>query len=165
MDWQTNWFAQQATFWRRSLFERAGQLDESLHLLMDWELWLRFYALAEPAIINRTLAGYRYHSDAKCVIASRSGWWRLQEEELHVHRKILRATGDDPLTTYRRESAERVLALAATYLSNSEKLATSQQRTGYRGLLDALLRRARYVYRSSFSNGFTAVRRSRGAGQ
>jgi glycosyltransferase involved in cell wall biosynthesis len=37
----TNYIMQQATFWRRSVHERIGYLDESFHFAMDAEFWVR----------------------------------------------------------------------------------------------------------------------------
>ena len=66
--WRAAGFIQQeATFWRRALWERAGgQLDESLKLAADFELWARFhrsgaklYSVAVP------LACFRMHGNQK----------------------------------------------------------------------------------------------------
>lgn len=39
----SDYIPQECTFWRRSIFERAGgQIDETFHFAMDYELWLRF---------------------------------------------------------------------------------------------------------------------------
>ncbi len=52
-DGNSNGFArlyiqQESTFWRRSLWERAGaRLDTRYNLAADFELWARFYKLAE----------------------------------------------------------------------------------------------------------------------
>jgi glycosyltransferase involved in cell wall biosynthesis len=41
---QRNFIQQPSCFFRRSLIERVGPIDESLHYVMDWELWIRFAA-------------------------------------------------------------------------------------------------------------------------
>ncbi len=41
---QRNFIHQPSCFFRRSLIERVGPIDESLHYVMDWELWIRFAA-------------------------------------------------------------------------------------------------------------------------
>lgn len=39
---QRNFIQQPSCFFRRSLLETVGPVDESLHYVMDWELWIRF---------------------------------------------------------------------------------------------------------------------------
>lgn len=58
---------QEGTFWRRSLWERAGgQVDQSLRLAADFELWARFFrAGAQLYGVNTPLAGFRLHGDQK----------------------------------------------------------------------------------------------------
>jgi glycosyltransferase involved in cell wall biosynthesis len=41
---QRNFIQQPSCFFRRSLLERVGPIDESLHYVMDWDLWIRFGA-------------------------------------------------------------------------------------------------------------------------
>jgi glycosyltransferase involved in cell wall biosynthesis len=66
-NWNTNWFTQQSTFWTRTLLDKVGLLNESLHYAMDYDLWLRMFAESNPIAIDRVLAQYRFHSKAKCV--------------------------------------------------------------------------------------------------
>ncbi|MDP6786442.1 MAG: glycosyltransferase family 2 protein [Rhodospirillales bacterium] len=57
------WIQQEATFWRRSLWERVGgRLDESLSLAGDFDLWARFFAEAEPHATEVPLARFRRHA-------------------------------------------------------------------------------------------------------
>ena len=41
---QRNFIQQPSCFFRRSLIERVGPVDERLHYVMDWDLWIRFAA-------------------------------------------------------------------------------------------------------------------------
>lgn len=66
-NWKSEWFSQQSTFWRRSLWERAGNLREDLHYTMDLELWQRFAAHTTLHSIPATLSNYRFHESAKCI--------------------------------------------------------------------------------------------------
>jgi glycosyltransferase involved in cell wall biosynthesis len=61
----TNAVTQPATFWRRSVHEQLGYLDESLHYTMDYDWWLRLNKLARPARLNRTLTAFRIHEESK----------------------------------------------------------------------------------------------------
>jgi glycosyltransferase involved in cell wall biosynthesis len=65
--WYSRSFVQQeSTFWRRSLWERAGgRVDTSLALAADFELWARFYQHAELHGVAAFLGGFRVHSDQR----------------------------------------------------------------------------------------------------
>lgn len=57
---------QESTFWRKSLWEKAGgYLDESLKLAIDSELWSRFFELTDLYAITTPLAGFRMRPDSK----------------------------------------------------------------------------------------------------
>ena len=67
-DWKLDrWVMQQSCFWRRELWQRVGGVDESLHLLMDYDLWFRFSKLTEAGMIGQTPAAMRYYPQAKTV--------------------------------------------------------------------------------------------------
>ncbi len=65
-----NYLSQPATFFRRTVFEKVGYLDETLHYGLDWEYWLR---LANHGVkfahLPRYLAATRWHGQAKTLIA------------------------------------------------------------------------------------------------
>jgi hypothetical protein len=51
---------QESTFWRRSLWERAGgALDTAKPLAADFDLWMRFSALTDCVGVTVPLAGFR----------------------------------------------------------------------------------------------------------
>ena len=57
---------QESTFWRKSLWERAGgRLDSSLSYAGDYELWARFYEHANLVSTNVPLGIFRYHAAQK----------------------------------------------------------------------------------------------------
>jgi glycosyltransferase involved in cell wall biosynthesis len=57
---------QESTFWRRSLWDKAGgYMDESLKLAIDSELWSRFFELTDLYAITTPLAGFRMRPDSK----------------------------------------------------------------------------------------------------
>lgn len=57
---------QESTFWRRTLWERAGgYAQEDLHLAMDFELWSRFARSAPLTSVDTVLAGFRVHGERK----------------------------------------------------------------------------------------------------
>jgi glycosyltransferase involved in cell wall biosynthesis len=60
-----DYLGQPAVFFRRTLLERTGMLDESLHFCMDWDLFLRMWKVARPLHLPRVLATYRLDRAAK----------------------------------------------------------------------------------------------------
>lgn len=65
--WYADKFIQQeSTFWRRSLWEKAGAyLNTRLHYAGDFELWSRFFEHAIPVTVDIPLAMFRIHDDQK----------------------------------------------------------------------------------------------------
>ncbi len=60
---------QESTFWRRSLWERAGgRVDTSVQLAADFELWARFYRHADLYGVLSPLGGFRAHGNQKSVL-------------------------------------------------------------------------------------------------
>lgn len=64
-DWDRYPLCQPAVFWRRHLWQAAGPLDESLHLALDFDLWLRFARHAPGTVLPATLAHSLRHPAAK----------------------------------------------------------------------------------------------------
>lgn len=57
---------QPGVFWRRSLHDLLGVLDESLHYCMDFEFWLRLIESGRrPTLLEPALATYRLHDASK----------------------------------------------------------------------------------------------------
>lgn len=61
------WIMQQSCFWSSALWKMSGGVDESLRLLMDFDLWFRFSNHATCSIINEPLAAMRYYPEIKTV--------------------------------------------------------------------------------------------------
>jgi glycosyltransferase involved in cell wall biosynthesis len=56
---------QESTFWRRSLWERAGAaMDSSLRMAGDFELWARFFRHAELYAVGVPISCFRYQRDS-----------------------------------------------------------------------------------------------------
>jgi glycosyltransferase involved in cell wall biosynthesis len=76
-----NYISQPTVFFRRSLLDRFGYLDDRLHYGLDWEYWLRLArGGARFAHLPRYLAATRLHTAAKTVVAP--------PEMHHEHRAI-----------------------------------------------------------------------------
>jgi glycosyltransferase involved in cell wall biosynthesis len=67
LEWAaTGWIQQESTFWRRSLWERAGgAVNANLAYAADFDLWARFFTTAELHAVAIPLAGFRHHADQK----------------------------------------------------------------------------------------------------
>lgn len=60
------WIPQESTFWRRSLWEKAGgRVEGNLKLAGDFELWARFYEHADLVGTPSPLGGFRAHAAQK----------------------------------------------------------------------------------------------------
>ena len=60
------WIQQESTFWRRSLWEKAGaQIGQGFPLAGDFELWGRFFQHAELHAVETPLGGFRFHGNQK----------------------------------------------------------------------------------------------------
>jgi len=64
-----NFIPQPGTFLRRKVVELAGGLDESLHYVMDFDLWLRMGLHAPMMYLPGTVAYTRLHPQAKTLKA------------------------------------------------------------------------------------------------
>jgi glycosyltransferase involved in cell wall biosynthesis len=61
---------QESTFWRRSLWEKAGShVDASRRSGSDFELWLRFFHHAQLHSVDALIGGFRVHPDSDSISA------------------------------------------------------------------------------------------------
>lgn len=65
LDWGNHYLLQPAVFWTRALWDRCGPLDESLHYAMDFDVWLEFFRVAEPRIVDAAIGMHRSHGATK----------------------------------------------------------------------------------------------------
>ena len=72
---------QQASFFRKSLWDQVGPLDPDFFFAMDYDLWVRLAAISELKYIPQTWANFRLHADAKTITADDQCW----PEMLKVH--------------------------------------------------------------------------------
>ena len=72
---------QQASFFRKSLWERVGPLDPEFFFAMDYDLWVRLAESTKLKYLPRTWANFRLHADAKSISADDQCW----PEMLKVH--------------------------------------------------------------------------------
>jgi glycosyltransferase involved in cell wall biosynthesis len=104
------WIQQESTFWRRSLWEKAGaQVGRDYPLAGDFELWARFYQHAELHAVEAPLGGFRFHGDQKTG-GDRQDYMAEAERALVAHGGRLRspATGALRRRGWIKESAPLV---------------------------------------------------------
>lgn len=64
------WIQQESTFWRRSLWVKAGGgLRTNLKYAGDLELWTRFFRHTRLYTVDTLLGGYRRHGDQKAALS------------------------------------------------------------------------------------------------
>ena len=62
------WIQQESTFWRRSLWDRAGgHIDPTLKLAGDFDLWANFFQYADLYAVSSPLGGFRMHGNQKSL--------------------------------------------------------------------------------------------------
>lgn len=68
-DFHRPFIQQEGTFWRRSLWSRAGgSMRRDLQLAGDLELWVRFFRYARLYVLDDKLASYRLHGQNKAQL-------------------------------------------------------------------------------------------------
>ena len=87
---------QESTFWRRSVWEKAGgAIDLNFTLAGDFDLWARFYQHAELYGTFSPLAGFRYQ-DAQRSKQQHEAYMHEANRSLHVMRSRLNWTPPQP---------------------------------------------------------------------
>ena len=72
---------QQASFFRKSIWDQVGPLDPEFFFAMDYDLWVRIAQLSEIRYLPRLWANFRLHRGAKTIDADDRCW----PEMLKVH--------------------------------------------------------------------------------
>jgi len=79
------YICQPALFFRKSLIEKYGHLDDTLQYCMDYEYWLRLGKGEVFYHLNELIAGSRLYNDNKTLGSRR----KVHEEMLHMQKKVL----------------------------------------------------------------------------
>ena len=82
----SDYILQQTVFFRKSIFNQIGYLDEDLHYVMDWDILIRIAKRFELGYIPEYIACLREYPEAK---SSAGGAARIQE----IRRILRRHTG------------------------------------------------------------------------
>ena len=130
---------QPAVFFRRKLLEELGYLDESLHLAMDFDLWMRFSLQNHFYHLNRTFANYRFHDTAK---GGDQDWSKFVPEWKVVYKRYAGPIIDNPkvsvvMPVYNGESylAEAIDSILSQTLTDFELLVINDGSTDGSGAI------------------------------
>jgi hypothetical protein len=75
---------QESTFWRRSLWEKSGgQVDASLRMAGDFELWVRFFRHAKLYPVDALIGGFRMH-EASLGLQQMEECHRIQDQTIRA---------------------------------------------------------------------------------
>ena len=116
---------QESTFWRRSLWERAGgYISSEFGPAGDFELWCRFYEHAELTGVYFPLAGFRVHaaqvssdqqrynveaSRALALARARAGYHRLSHRCCMLVRKVRTAMATRSFKCYAGQTFRKTI--------------------------------------------------------
>lgn len=95
-----DYIVQPSSFWRRSLWEKTGPLETSLHYAFDWEWFIRAAKLGRFRRSGVIFSAYRFHAAHKsstggelreqeiCAVAARNGSAKAKRAYEFVSRNI-----------------------------------------------------------------------------
>ena len=78
---------QEASFWRRSLYEKVGGISAKWPVAGDYELWIRFAEHADLVVTTALLGGFNYTGKNRSLLNAQA--W--QEEEVNAIRNRIPA--------------------------------------------------------------------------
>ena len=79
-------FFQPSCFFTRNILDQVGPLDESLHYVMDYDLWIRFLKISKyPLIINQPLSLAREHAAMKTQPRTSRAQWAEKSMIMRRH--------------------------------------------------------------------------------
>ncbi|HCM42927.1 MAG TPA: glycosyltransferase [Candidatus Omnitrophica bacterium] len=67
-----NFISQMAVFFKRSVIQEIGELDDTLRNGMDYDFWLRIGKVYRPHFIDQNLGMFRLHLDSKTLKESKN---------------------------------------------------------------------------------------------
>jgi len=78
-----NYINQPSTFFKKSLLREIGYVNESYHLCMDYDLWLRIHKCYPLNTLSSPLSAFRIHATSK----GKNQFTKQFQEELEVAKK------------------------------------------------------------------------------
>lgn len=133
--------AQPSTFWKRSLYDRLGGLDESFHFALDYEYWIRFvFSGASVHFMDRPLSAYRLHDVSKTI----SSQEKFRAEETRLREKYW-----DILTRPEQRRLTRLVSQSEDVLELTRSVALMQAKQwddARKGVLSVLRKRPSMLF-------------------
>lgn len=80
-------FPQPSTFFRRSVIDKVGYLDESFHYCLDVEFFVRIVNSCKIGYLKKKLASHRYHSMSKSIKMGSLQTQKFTKERLTIIKK------------------------------------------------------------------------------
>lgn len=77
---------QESMFWRRHLFDLAGELSQDYLLAADFEYWIRLAAHAEPIHVDFPLACFRLRNSSRS--ATQFGEYKREVDQILIDKEI-----------------------------------------------------------------------------
>jgi glycosyltransferase involved in cell wall biosynthesis len=110
---------QESTFWRRSLWEKAGgRVDADWRYASDFELWVRFFRHAQLYSVEALIGGFREHADSNSLQDLAKFNARCDE----IAKRELRALGGRFETMVRIDSGLRKIPVVRYFWYNGKKV-------------------------------------------
>lgn len=96
------WIQQESTFWRKSLWEKAGAtLNLQIKYAADFELWLRFFRYEKLFTVHTILGGFRLHSSNQLSFLHQEKYLKEVEDLINEEVKNLPTATRKSLTFYK----------------------------------------------------------------
>lgn len=97
------WVQQESTFWRKSLWDRAGAgLNTDIKFAADFELWLRFFRYEKLFTVATLLGGFRFRSSQQLSFLHRDKYIKEVEDLIHAEIAAVPPEVRRHITKYRR---------------------------------------------------------------
>ncbi len=145
---------QESTFWRRSLWEKAGsRIRTDLKYAGDLELWIRFFRFAPLYTVDTLLGGYREHGNQKATLYMNryiEEAEKVLDEEIKLFQKgeykdVLSAP--EPITISHRELKSYIDNIYSCNQNNACKISDDSA-----FVMDVLIKKLTELQSSSRSN-------------
>jgi glycosyltransferase involved in cell wall biosynthesis len=97
------WIQQESTFWRKSLWEKAGaRLNLDVKYAADLELWLRLFRYEKLFSLRTTLGGFRFRSSGQLSSVNKEQYLKEAEALITAELPLLQEEVKNRLSKYKR---------------------------------------------------------------